>query len=120
MPHHIVIGKGPPSMGDLRSTAEGGSVEVAKDFERELGGKSGEEVDTDEFADTSRDEGQLGEAALRQDALQHQLALLSRGGGEERPYMSNALLVILGEGFQFLDVIVSDEDSGAIRDTYSL
>jgi hypothetical protein len=104
MPHHVIISEGPPSVGHLCSTAEGGSVEVAEDFEGELRGKRGEEIDANEFTDTGGDEGQLGEAALSQDALQHQLTLLGRGGREERPYVGDTLLIILGECFQFLYV----------------
>jgi hypothetical protein len=99
MPHHIIVGESLPSVGHLCSTAEGGSVEVAENFEGELGGKSAEEVDSNEFTDTGGDKGELGEAALSQDALQHQLTLLGRGGREERPDVGDALLIILGKRF---------------------
>lgn len=104
MPHYVIISESPPSVRHLCSTAEGGSVEVAENFEGELGGKGAEEVDSNEFTDTGGDKGQLGKAALSQDALEHQLTLLGRGSREERPDVSDALLIILGERFQFLDL----------------
>lgn len=40
---------------------------------------------------------------MSEDALQHELPLLCRGGGEQGPDMSNTLLVTLGKDLQFLD-----------------
>jgi hypothetical protein len=57
MPHDVIVGEGSPSVRHLCSTAEGGSIEVAEDFERELGWKRGQEVDADKFTDASGDEG---------------------------------------------------------------
>ena len=44
----------------------------------------------------------MGEAALREDALQHEFPLLGWSGGEKGPDMRDALFIILGEHFEFL------------------
>jgi hypothetical protein len=101
MPYNVVISQSPPAMGDLGGAAKRGGVEVSKDLEGEFGGKSCEEVDSDQFADAGRDEGELREAALSQNALKHQLALLGWGRREQRPDMRDSLLVTLWKCVKF-------------------
>jgi hypothetical protein len=43
----------------------------------------------------------LGEAALGKNALKHELSLLRRGGGEKRPNVGDALLIVLRQGVEF-------------------
>jgi hypothetical protein len=71
VPDHVVIGELSPSTADLGGLAEGCCVEVAEDLEAQFRRKCAEEVDLDEVADRRGDEGELGEAALGEDALEH-------------------------------------------------
>ena len=102
VPHHVIIGELSPPPADLGGVAERGGVEVAEDLEAQFGGQSAEEVDLDEVADGGGDEGELGEAALGEDALQHEIAVGGGGGREERPHVGDALLVDLGFLLEFL------------------
>ena len=83
VPYHVVVSQGSPAWGNLGGAAEGGGVEVAQNFEGQLRRKGSEEIDSDEFTDASGNEGKLGEAALSEDALQHQFALLGGSGREK-------------------------------------
>jgi hypothetical protein len=86
----------------LGCVAEGGCVEEAQDLEAELGGEGGDEVNLDESADGGGDEGELGKAALGEDALQHKVAVSGRSSGEESPHTGYALLVGLRFTAEFL------------------
>jgi hypothetical protein len=83
MPDHVIVGQTPPSLAHLCGLAERGGIQVAQDLERDLGRESGEEVDPDEFSNRSGEEGQLREAALREDATEHQLSVFGGSGREE-------------------------------------
>jgi hypothetical protein len=100
MPDHIVIGQSSPAMRHLGCSAEGRSVEVAEDFERQLWGEGGKEIDANEFADAGRDVGELWEAALGQYSLEHESALLGWSSREQGPHMGDSLLITLRKGIQ--------------------
>ena len=98
MPHHIIIRQLTPLATHLRSLTQRCRIQIRKDFEAEFGGEGGEEIDLDEVADRGGDEGELGEAALGEDALEHEVAVFGGGGGGEGPDVGYGLLVGLGEG----------------------
>lgn len=52
--------------------------------------------------DFARHGRELGEAALGDDALKHEFAVLGRRGGEERPDVGDGLLVCSGETVEVL------------------
>lgn len=97
MPDNIVICKTSPPLTDLGRFAEGGGIEVTQDLEAELRGESREEVDLDQVSNVRRDEGELREAALSEDALQHEISVFGRRRREQGPDVGNGLLVRLGE-----------------------
>lgn len=93
MPDDIIVGHFSPAATDLGGLAQRRGIEVAEDLEAELWRQSRHEVDFDQVADRGGDEGELREAALGEDALQHEVAMLGRGSGEEGPDVGNGLLV---------------------------
>lgn len=101
-PDNIVIGEITPAAADLSGFAERVCVKVAENLVGKLRGQSRQKVDLELFVDFARDRGKLGKAALGDDALEHQLAVLGGSGGEEGPDMRDGLLVGGGEAIQFL------------------
>jgi hypothetical protein len=102
VPDDVVVGKLSPPPAHLGGVAQRSRVKRAKDLEAQLSGECAEEVDLDEVADGRGDEGELGEAALGEDALQHEVAVSRGGGREERPNVGDALLVNLRFLLEFL------------------
>jgi hypothetical protein len=101
MPDQVIVSEVAPAATDLGGLAEGDSVEVAEDFIGELGGKGSEEVDLELLVHLTRHGRELREAALRDDALQHQVAVLGGRRREEGPNMSDGLLVGSGHAVKF-------------------
>ena len=93
VPNDVIVSQLPPPPIDLGGFAERGCVEIAEDLEAQFGGECAEKVDLDEIADGRGNEGELGKTALSEDALQHEVPMARRGGGEERPDVGDALLV---------------------------
>ncbi len=101
-PDGVVVGQQAPCLADLGGLGETDGVEIAEDLLRDLDGQGGDEVDFEGLRDFAGDERELGEAELGEDALQHQLAVTSRGGGEQRPHVGDGLLVGRRELVQLL------------------
>jgi len=55
---------------------------MTKDFKAEFGREGSEEIDLDELANVGRDIRELREAALCEDALQHEIAMFTGCGRE--------------------------------------
>lgn len=79
VPDHIVVGELSPFAAHLSRFAERGCVEIGEDFEAQLMRQCANEVDLDQVTDGRGDERQLREAALSQNALEHEVAVARRG-----------------------------------------
>lgn len=84
-PQDIVVSKAAPMFGYLGSTTKGCSVEVGKDLESDFAGEGGEGVYSDEVAELLCEEGELGEAAHCEYALEDELPPGVGGRGKVGP-----------------------------------
>jgi hypothetical protein len=80
VPDHVIVGKVAPSPTDLGRFAQRKCVEVCEDLIREFGRKSPEKIDLELLLDLASDGRQLREAALGNDALEHEVAVFGRRG----------------------------------------
>jgi len=85
MAHDILVGEYPPLSGYLSGFCQGYSVEVAQDPAGYLGRQGAQEIDFQLLVDFSRHSRQLGEAALRHNPLQHEIAMFGGRRREQAP-----------------------------------
>lgn len=84
-PEDVVVSKAAPMFGDLGSPTKGCSVEVGKNLEGDFARKDGQGVYPDKVAELFCEQGELGEAAHCEYALEDELPPGVRGGGEVGP-----------------------------------
>lgn len=102
VPYDIIVSEVAPPAADLGGFAKRYGVEAAEDLVGEFGGEGGEEVDLELFVDFAGNGGELGKAALGDNTLEHQLAVLRGGSRKERPHVCDGLLVLGCEAVEFL------------------
>jgi len=83
MPYHVVVRQRSPFLTDLCGLAEGRSIEETENLVRELGWQRTKEVNADELANVGREIGELGKAALGENALKHEVSLFARRGRKD-------------------------------------
>jgi hypothetical protein len=93
-PNCIVIGQLPPPLAHLSGLGQANRVEIAKDLLRKLDRKCCNKINLERLRNLPGDERKLGKAELRQDALQHQLAMPGWSGGKQRPDVGDGLLIL--------------------------
>lgn len=101
-PENVVVGKCPPASGDLGSPAKRRGIEVEEDLETEFMRKDRKGVYSDEISELLCEEGELGEAAHGEKALENKGTAGVRGGGEGRPYGVDLLSFVEGESVERL------------------
>jgi hypothetical protein len=101
-PENVVVGECSPALGDLCSPAERCGIQMLKDLETEFVRKDNEGVYANEMSELLCEQGELGEAAHGQEALENETPAGMRGGGKGRPNGVDLLSFFKREGVERL------------------
>ena len=82
LPDDVVVRQALPPLGDLRCPTQRGRIQVAEDLETDFSRKDGKGVDADEVGELLGQQGELGEAAHGEEALEDEGPAGMRRGRE--------------------------------------
>ena len=112
-PEDVIIGEALPQSADLGGAAEGGRVEIAENLKGDFVREDGEGVYPDQMRELLGEEGELGEAAHGEQAVEDEGPARVGRGREVGPDGADGDTVLDGEGVECLeDKIVSTRARG--------